>query len=733
MSQTDQKLKELQERQANLRRLSREAKKLTDGRGGTAGYEQKRDEAAKRSRSQSETGREIGPLPPVKNPERRAACEKSLQLYGETYFPRTVRWKLSPSHVEDINTLERCTLHGGLYAFARPRGEGKSTWAEIAALWATGYGIRRYVCIIAANDKPLAQNILDDLQFELEQNDLLLEDFPEICFPIRELEGIHQRSKGQLLNGERTRVGFTAEGIIYPRVNVDGKPSVCSGSVIEAVGMSAAIRGRKHFLPDGTAIRPDLILLDDPQTRASAASPTQTADRLSIIRGDILGLAGPEKPIAVVMPCTVIYPNDLADTLLDPIKSPQWQGRRTKRLLAFPKNLELWEREYREARATGLREGDLGAAGNEFYGKHRAEMDEGGIVSWVERIKEGELSALQGAMNHYLDDPAEFFAEDQNEPLALSATAGAKVLNAESIAGRLSNTDRYMIPADCTRITVGIDVHPYVLYYCVVAWNESFGGTIVDYGPWPRQNRPHFAHKDVRSLAELYPAMAEEQRVFAGLKALELETLGRTFYRVGGGEVHVNRCLVDSGYLGPTIYQYAQRSSFPTLLYPSVGRGRSATMASVSEWKKRDGERAGLFWRLTAGQYGRTKSVQFDTDFWKSHVHSLLTTPPGGKSGLWLYSLRQGEGHQMLAEHCAAEYATPATVRGTTFDKWQVLPHHPDNHLLDTIVLASVAASVDGLEWRASGEPAVPTDPRKRMTYAEQRAKLEARKREQQK
>jgi len=120
--------------------------------------------------------------------------------------------------------------------------------------------------------------------------------------------------------------------------------------------------------------------------------------------------------------------------------------------------------------------------------------------------------------------------------------------------------------------------------------------------------------------------------------------------------------------------------------------------------------------------------VDFETDQWKSHLFSSLTTPPGGSTGFWLYG-KSAEAHRMLSKHCAAEFSTQITLRGTTFDKWEILPHRPDNHLWDVLVGNAVAASVSGLQWQATGEPA-PHRVRKRMTYAEQRAKLEARDRE---
>ena len=84
--------------------------------------------------------------------------------------------------------------------------------------------------------------------------------------------------------------------------------------------------------------------------------------------------------------------------------------------IRFPTNETLWQR-YAEIRAEGLRAGDGGAAGTEFYRENRAAMDEGADVAWAERFNHDELSAIQHAMNLKLQDEAAFFAEYQNEPL----------------------------------------------------------------------------------------------------------------------------------------------------------------------------------------------------------------------------------------------------------------------------------------------------------------------------
>src|SRR5690606_16583797 len=107
---------------------------------------------------------------------------------------------------------------------------------------------------------------------------------------------------------------------------------------------------------DGSVPRPSLVLLDDPQTRASARSDEQTNFREQIVSADVLGLVGPGESITALMTCTVIERNDLADRMLNRSLHPEWQGERLKMLDSFPDTeaMKLWD-EYRETQSDLLR------------------------------------------------------------------------------------------------------------------------------------------------------------------------------------------------------------------------------------------------------------------------------------------------------------------------------------------------------------------------------------------
>lgn len=674
------------------------------------GYEEYRESQAAISRDRSSAGREIGPLPDVVDPGRRNACLDSLQLYCETYRGETFRLAWSDDHLKAIAKLESAILSGGLFALAMPRGGGKTSLVEAAAEWAILYGHRQFVVLIGATAEA-AVEMLDSIKLEFEANELLGEDFPEVCYPVRRLEGINNRSAGQTLDGERTRIVWTDSEIVLPTV----RGSASSGARVRVAGITGRVRGMKAKTEDGRTVRPDFAIADDPQTDESSDSSLQTDKRERTLLGAVKGLAGPGKTISMVVPCTVIRKGDLSDRILDRDLHPQFQGERFRMVYSFPAAEQLWER-YAELRRDSLRNDRKGEEATEFYAANRAAMDAGAAVGWADRFDPaGELSAIQAAMNLRIDNPKAFAAEYQNDPAADGVGGDAKQLDAAEVGRRTSGLERGVVPRECSRLTAFIDVGGSLHWYAVVAWAENGAGSVIDYGCWPRQTRAVFEARDAKpSLADTYPGHGEPQRVFAGLRDLTADVLGRAYTREGGGEIRVERCLIDCGWQPAAVYQFVRQSGYAGVIYPSKGIGRTTTIRGVSEWKPRPGERSGFHWRLTGAEQGRGRMVQFDPDAWKTLVHGLLTVPLGGVA-LTLFGKSAGP-HELLAGHLAAEYSTPVTLRGATFDKWQVRPDRPDNHLLDCVVGAALAASVSGLTWAAGPVPASAPRPTVRLS-----------------
>lgn len=694
-------------------------------------YESHKRKSSARQREIAAAGKEIGPIPPVADQVRRDRCRPHILDFCRTYFPGRFPWRFSSVHEEAGERIDRCSFNGGLFAQAMQRGGGKTTIAECSVIRDLVYGVRRFVALFQATE-PLAAKSLKKIIRELETNDLLFADFPEVCFPIRKLDRIAQRSNGQTVEGRPTLMEWHADGITLPTV----KGSAASGGLIHVAGLTGAFKGVSALGPGGVILRPDKVVIDDAQTRESARSPTQTAERESIITDDIMGLAGPGSRMAAFMPCTPIYPADLSERFLSHERHPEWQGLRSKMLTAFPANMDWWER-YREVQRESQVNGGDGKEATELYAAERETADAGAAVSWPERMEPGELSGIQCAMNKFLVNPRGFKAEYQCEAEDHPGAANAKELVPAKVVKRLSGLPRFEVPREAQRLTAFIDLGGELHWYAVVAWDAAFGGAVVDYGAWPRQSRATFAADDARpGLSAVHAGIGETARVYAGLSGLTAEVLSRAYQREqGGGEIRVERCLIDAGWNSQTVYQFARQSPFAGIIYPSKGIGRTTTARGVSEWKPRPGERSGFHWRLTISETGRGQMVQFDPDAWKTRLYEMLTAPLGSKGCLTFWGKAAADGqfdpraHELIAEHLSAETSEPITLRGATFDKWRIKPHRPDNHLLDALTGCAVAASVTGLTWSAAsaaGMPELDRKPRAKVKMSELMKQREA-------
>lgn len=138
-----------------------------------------------------------------------------------------------------------------------PRGSGKSTNVFCAhPLWALSHGHRQFVAAFADSGDQ-ARKHLATIRTELEENELLAQDFPELCKPLK--------------RGGRAVASSTESW------------QSMSGAVVVARGLDAKSLGLKIG-----AVRPDVLLLDDPEGPDGVYSVEQAASRLRVIRQSVL-------------------------------------------------------------------------------------------------------------------------------------------------------------------------------------------------------------------------------------------------------------------------------------------------------------------------------------------------------------------------------------------------------------------------------------------------------------
>ena len=683
-------------------------------------------QAAWSRRKESESA-DIGEIPAVVNPERKESCRLDLLLFLTTYFPNSTGLRpFSEDHKRVIGRIQSCILTGGRYGNVVYRGFAKTTITENSALWAVLYGHRKFVPIFGATDDAAKGN-LESIKRELQENDLLCEDFPEVCHAIAALEGKVQRCASQTHGGNPTFIQWTADKIVLPTI----AGSVCSGSIVAAHGLTAAGRGMKHKRPDGTQQRPDFVLIDDPQTDESANSETQIVKRRNIIAKSILKMAGHRTSLACVVNGTVIAENDLMDELLDQKKSPAWQSERISMVKSWSKAHDtLWLEQYAKIRnefdpgeINGQREAHRRA--NQFYLDNRAAMDEGCVVSWEWCYIEGdpsdthsvpELSSIQHAYNMLIDDGEDVFASEcQNQPLPKVSTQ-ADELKASFIAEKFNRIDVGTAPATCQHVTAMIDVQQKLLFWSVVAWDQNFSGYVLDYGAWPDPGKSWFTLKDAKkTLQSVYKSGGLQAALYAGLEGLTAHILGREWRCDDGSVRRVGKCLIDAnwGESTDTVYQFCRQSPFAAVLLPSHGKFYGASTTPISQYQHKPGELKGNGWLVTGKAKRGIRYTVYDTNLWKSFLHERLRTPMGDRGCL---SLNGKEPHRLLASHLTSEYRVRVEAKNRVVDEWKLRPDRPDNHWLDTLTGCCVGASMLGCQV-LKAEPIKVRQKRKSIEY----------------
>ena len=656
-----------------------------------------RDRAKKAARLAA--GRDIGLIPKIQDPGRRQAAHYDLKSFCENYLPKVFHKAWSQDHLKVIGQLEDTIIRGGLYSYAMPRGTGKTSLAIAASIWALLYGHRRWVCVIGSNED-MSGAIISAITSELSFNDNLAADFPESAGCIASLGGETRRAKGQICRGVTTSLDISRNKIVLPTITAaqweQRKDSPCSGSILTALGILSGIRGQSHRTPDGEMLRPDYVLIDDPQTRESAYSPAQTRKRLQIMNSDILGLAAAGVKISGVTTCTVIRSDDLADQLLDRTRSPEWRGEKCKLIYKMPENEELWSR-YREIRSRDFESGGDGSRATDFYRDHQAEMDAGSEVAWPERFNPDEISALQHVMNLLFRDEQAFYSEYQNSPLA-DNLGDLNELTAQLIIDKVNGVQRRVVPEEAHVVTAFVDVQKSSLWWMVCGFKQDFSGYVIDYGTWPEQSSLYYELRNLaRTIQKSYKSGSLESQIYSAVKDC-LESLHVPWSRADGGTQLPDRIMVDAGWgvVSDQVHQAIRSVKAP--IFPSYGRYVGPEAVPLTEWKGRKQDIKGLNWRIPVAGLKQIRHVLYDTNWWKTFVCNRLATNMGDSGCLSLFEPNKTkEQHRLLADHVLSEYSERVEGKRVV-NLWKLRPDRADNHFFDCLVGCHVAASIQGIK-----------------------------------
>lgn len=225
---------------------------------------------------------------------RRVLTRLDPLLFGLTYLPHHLRGEetggvvsFSEAHIEWCELAKRYVRPIGSQdpgsmrdAIIAPRGLGKSTWwFLVIPMWLAAHGHRKFLAAFA-NSATQALEHLGTFKRELENNELLRSDFPDLCAPAKRPTGVSV-ADSQSMYAAKSGFVFAARGIDS-----------------EVLGLKVGNR------------RPDHLILDDVEGTEGNYSPTKKNSRLKTITSGVLPM---NNRASVTMAGTVAIPGAIID------------------------------------------------------------------------------------------------------------------------------------------------------------------------------------------------------------------------------------------------------------------------------------------------------------------------------------------------------------------------------------------------------------------------------------
>lgn len=303
---------------------------------------------------------------------RKLLGEIDIQFFALMYFPKYFDRPFGVFHKELFAELKYMLGNSGLInAFGLPREHGKSTINSfLFPLYSTLYGKSQFTLIISATEM-VAQPFLDMIKDEIENNQLLIEDFG-IC-------------KGARFNNNE--------------IWVKGKNEIDACIMIR--GIDGSLRGI-HFKQH----RPQLILLDDLLKEDTARSEAKREQVKSTFTDVVIPIG--TKDSNILMVGTILNEADLlADLLRGKIAGVR--SIRKSAVIKWAERDDLWaewERIY-----NNLQDLDRIQSARSFFIANEDDMLQGTEILWPEYLDYYYLMCKRQSMGE-----KSFQKELQNDP-----------------------------------------------------------------------------------------------------------------------------------------------------------------------------------------------------------------------------------------------------------------------------------------------------------------------------
>jgi len=310
-----------------------------------------------------------------KRARRKQQCATNMALFAKTYFPEIFKSDFCEFHTEIIESIQNTILYNkdkkNYYCRSAPRGHGKSQVISfLLILWCICYAYKKNILLVSdTNDQ--AKQFIMAIKQELEDNDLLREDF------------------GDLVG----RIVWSQDKIVTANdIQVFGR------------GAGQKLRGVKY-----RNTRPDLVIIDDLENDESVETEAQRKKLRNWFLKALMPVGNPQTDFVYIG--TVLHYESLLQELLTSKKFSNWNRKRYQAVYKFSSS-PLWD-EWERIMSDISREDPAEDAYN-FYKTNRNEMIGDTETLWPSSDPDYYYNLM---IMRWQDEEA-FASEYQNDPIS---------------------------------------------------------------------------------------------------------------------------------------------------------------------------------------------------------------------------------------------------------------------------------------------------------------------------
>ncbi|MBQ6140799.1 MAG: phage terminase large subunit family protein [Kiritimatiellae bacterium] len=603
---------------------------------------------------------------------RRKRLERRPDKWLQWYFPNIFSLPFSDGHRQIIDATLEADATGKDMVVAAPRGEGKTNILRYMSLFLVFTGRTRFV-VVGGWQVRAASEAFSTWCIAL-TSERLVADYPEFCAPFA--ESTHASRLPRLhWKGESKPTGAAIKSAKMQIIFPDGRGAMAAGS------LQGDIKGLNITTQGGESLRPEKLLLDDPQDVDRANDPVFVSETLHKIDTQWLCLAGPNTRISMMVACTIFAPNDVGESLG---KRRSSVFIRIPRVVSWPDGFDvadsmtrtLWDKWFDLYCDEGTR-----AEASALYRRNKRTMCAGFAVSWKYRFdaSKGDPDALFAAMvDYYTKGRDAFFSEYQNTPVGHNTKIYE--LTPQCVLSHRCALSVNVAPDDAIYIALTTDInYSYGITYEVAACTRSRTVHTMAEGVWcgpplpvtmdntnqvQRQSDVKLALQNFAAWVSLQPWRLDVWYIDAGGEQFEtVTTFCRESRKMGG----IARAMI--GRAGRT---------YNPMTRTQVGRIR------------------GRVYQCFTRESGRWYC--FDADYYKEAAQTSYITPMGQPGSATLFDgASRDYAEQMCREVLDAKGVLESRTgapSGVAY-KWNTLPGKHDK--LDTHAMMFAAFGYEGL------------------------------------